>query len=214
MNRPQFSDNVYSNNSALYGQDVASYAVRIVNEVDGSNIINLDDVGSGIQYTKGIELSLVDYDDQKMVLDNDSTIKITPSSANSSISGIDYAKVTAGVANFDELIFESRAGTSGKIYTLNSAAIDRDIVQVVTTDQEYQEIYSSSLNVSFRYCQPGEQEFSSGLCSKCSYGTYTLKWNSTECISCIDNAICTGGSVIEADIGYWRNTLNSTTMIE
>jgi hypothetical protein len=214
MNRPHFSDNVYSNNSALYGKDVASYAVRIVNEVDGSNVINLDDVGSGIQYTKGIDLSLVDYDNQKMVLDNESTIKITPSSANSSISGIDYAKVTAGVANFDELIFESKAGTSDKIYSLNSAAIDRDIVQVVTTDQEYQEIYSSSLNVSFRYCQPGEQEFSSGLCSECSYGTYTLEWNSTECINCIDNAICTGGSVIEADIGYWRNTLNSTTMIE
>jgi hypothetical protein len=214
MNRPQFSDNVYSNNSALYGQDVASYAVRIVNEVDDSNIINLNDVGSGIQYTKGIELSLVDYDNQRMVLDNESTIKITPSSANSTISGIDYAKVTAGVANFDELIFESKAGTSGKIYTLNSAAIDRDTVHVVTTDQEYQEVYSSSLNVSFRHCQPGEQEFSSGLCSVCSYGTYTLEWNSTECISCIDNAICTGGSVIVADIGYWRSTLNSTKMIE
>jgi hypothetical protein len=214
MNRPQLSNNVYSNNSALYGQDIASYAVRIVNEVDGSNVIHLNDVGSGIQYTKGIKLSLVDYDDQKMVLDNASTIKITPFSANSSISGIDYAKVTAGVANFDEITFESKAGTSGKIYSLNSAAIDSDTVQVVTTDQEYQEIYSSSLNISFRHCQPGEQEFSSGLCSVCSYGTYTVEWNSTECISCIDNAICTGGSVIEADIGYWRSTFNSTTMIE
>lgn len=214
MNRPQFSNNQYSNNSALYGVNIGSYAVRIVSKDTGNNLVSLNNIGSGIEYTGGITLSLVDYDDQEMVLENESTIKITPISANSSISGNDYSKVSAGVAEFPQITFVSKAGTVGKLYLLDSKAIDDSKVKAITTDQEYKEIYASHLNVSFRYCQPGEQENSDGQCYICSYGTYTLDWNSTRCINCMNDATCTGGSVIEADSGFWRKNFNSTSMIE
>lgn len=57
--------------------------------------------------------------------------------------------------------------------------------------------------VDFRFCQAGE-EIKNNQCLECPPGKYNSKGNSTECMSCPDNAKCTGGNDLAVSAGYWR----------
>jgi hypothetical protein len=214
MNRPQLTNNIYDNNTATYGNNIASYAVRIIDENTGSNKINFYDYASGQLYNETLKYALVDYDDQEMVLDDESTIKISSVTVGSSVSRTSSEKVTAGLAKFDAVILGSIAGSTNTIFSLTSRDIVDAKVEVVTTDQEYIDTYTSHLNISFRYCQPGEYQTSAGYCTVCSQGTYTFEWNSTYCINCMDHASCTGGTQISVSNEYWRKNANSTETVE
>jgi hypothetical protein len=214
MNRPQLTNNIYGNNTATYGNNIASYAVRIIDKNTGSNKINLYDYASGQLYNETLKYALVDYDDQEMVLDDESTIKISSVTDGSSVSRTSSEKVTAGLAKFDAVILGSKAGSINTIFSLTSRDIVDAKVKVVTTDQEYIETYTSHLNISFRYCQPGEYENSNGFCTVCSQGTYTFEWNSTTCINCMSHATCEGGTEIRVASDYWRKNTNSTETVE
>ena len=49
-------------------------------------------------------------------------------------------------------------------------------------------------------------------CDICSYGTYALFENSTECTLCFKNAICEGGTNVRVPSGYWRSSNQSATV--
>ena len=88
--RPNFTNNVFINNSAGYGPNIASYPIKIKLRNSSSDNIQLTNVGSGVVYGETLEFSLVDYDNQINELDNSSLITIIASKSNSSVIGINF----------------------------------------------------------------------------------------------------------------------------
>ena len=171
--RPQLANNIFSNNSAPYGPNIASYPVRVYQKESSSDKITIDNVGSGIKL-QTLVLVLVDYDNQTMVLDSTSQLKILPTLNLSKVSGINVAKLWNGVASFDQLVFISNPGSQNVIYQISSKAIDEaKLIEVFG-----RQVYSNSITVSFRFCQPGEI-IQNNQCNTWAPGTYSFSWNST-----------------------------------
>ena len=95
--RPTFGSTIiYTNNSAQYGRDIASYAVKLTYADDPMKSLKIDNFGSGIAYETVLSFALRDYDNQIMVLDNENQIIIT--SVNSSVaqvSGFNSGRMTS-----------------------------------------------------------------------------------------------------------------------
>ena len=208
--RPTLSDNLYENNSALYGPNIASYPVKIKLVNSTQNDISLTNVGSGLAYDQILSLGMYDYDDQIMVLD--SSNKVTISAVDiitSSISGTNVGLVNQGVVTFNNLRFISIPGSANIHYQITSNVIDTNKIMNVFG----QAISDNNIVVNFRFCRPGEFITSSNQCEVCSAGTYSFNWNSTQCDNCLDDAVCNGGTNIDVSSEYWRRTTNSTKII-
>ena len=74
--RPSFSNNIFTNNSAAYGPNIGSYAIKIRQKDNDGNTIKLENVGSGLEYEGVISLEIVDHDGQIINLDSISQIEI------------------------------------------------------------------------------------------------------------------------------------------
>jgi hypothetical protein len=209
--KPVLQDIVNTNNSAPYGPDLASYAVKIRMMSKTTDEMQVDNVGSDIVIPQTLYFELLDYDNQVMVLNNINQIVITPVNANiSSVSGTNSELLKNGVASFDSLKAIAVPGSSGVMYRATSKAIDT---------QKLNEIYGSNVNqnlisFNFRKCQPGEFIKDGNKCDVCSGGSYSFDWNSKICHTCMNDAVCLGGTMIEVRSEYWRFTTNSTKIIE
>ena len=85
--RPYFGSLVvFNNNSAMYGPNIASYAVKITYAEDSIKQLKITNLGSGIVLESNLNLALRDYDDQIMILDNINQILL--SSKNVTISQV------------------------------------------------------------------------------------------------------------------------------
>jgi hypothetical protein len=208
--RPKLENNTYANNTALYGANIASYPIKIRNKSDNQNRIELNNVGSGVPLNESLVLQLLDYDNQTMILDNISQIKIIAIVPNTNLGGTHSVKVRKGEATFSNIQFQGIPGDSNIDFQSNSKAIDQDKVNAAFGSK----MDENKINVSFRYWQPGEAVTEIGTCEKWSPGTYSLEWNSTKWEDCVDNAVWLGGTEIRVNDEYWRLTKNSTKIIE
>ena len=162
-NRPVLSNNTFVNNQAIYGHDVASYAVKIVMNGSDTDYMSITNVGSGIEYTNDITLALVDYDDQVMVLNHQDLINISPLNySESSILSNNHGQLIEGVTTFNDLIFQGQPGISNVKFAVSSNAIDLDKIQSVFGAQ----ISENHIDVSFRWCKPGEIYDTTNKCIK------------------------------------------------
>jgi len=208
--RPTMENLTYEGNTAPYGQNVASYPIRVIMQGNSNNEITVDNVGSGITYPSVIKLALIDYDRQEITIENTTQIKITSRTAGSSVSGVDYAVAVGGVGTFDNLNFKYKPGVANVTFSVTSKAINLPRIAAA-----YElESASSDISVNFRYCKPGERQNQDDTCSECDQGTYSLFWNSTTCEKCMDDVVCLGKTEIEVNPGFWRNTLNSTNIVD
>ena len=174
--RPAITDINFTNNDAVYGPNIASYPVRIVQDDSINDNIVLTDVASGIKYSGTVRLSIIDYDNQVMNLVNSSQIKITPATEGAALKGTDSSTLVMGQTEFDNLQFEHYPGASNTQYLASCKLIDSDktaYLDLPTND---------TITVSFRFCKPGEAIIDNSTCSPCNAGTYSLTWNSTQCI--------------------------------
>ena len=213
-NRPKMFGNVFINNTASYGPNVGSYPISIVGKPSNSRATNIYNIGSGIPYHNELTFSLIDYDNQVCVLESNSIIKIVSESSDWKIQGIDYAKLTKGVAVFQSVTFVGRPGLTNAKFKLQWDAIDNQIInEILLSNQSDSQMYSSYISATFRYWMPGEIQ-NNNEWLKWSYLTYSLNWNSTQCNSCVNNAIWAGEANITVNEGYWRYTTNSSTIIK
>ena len=114
----------FINNIASYGNNIASYAVKIRFEGRPENQVELNNVTSGLIYPQ-FKLSLFDIDDQTMVLDNISQISITPVyRSTTSIKGASQVVVHAGVSTFDNFFLIAKPGSTNIYLNAASRAID------------------------------------------------------------------------------------------
>ncbi|CAI2373860.1 unnamed protein product [Moneuplotes crassus] len=209
--RPTFGQGIkYFKNSAQYGKNIASYAVKIVFEGTPSDVMKLEDLAPGITYDETLKFAVKDYDDQVMVLDSQNQISLT--AANSTVAemkGFNVQPLVNGIASFDNFIVHTNPGNQDVIITASSKAIDQAKISTVFGNP----ISNNTIEVDTRFCKPGER-IVDNICNTCSAGTYSFAWNSTECSQCMDDAICSGGTEINVNPGYWRVSLNSTSVIE
>lgn len=208
--RPELDNIVYTNNTAVYGNELGSYPVKIILSGNSHNDINLTDLGSGIQYYKKFILSLVDYDNQEILIDNTSKIRLSGVTTDAIILGFDSAKINKGVSVFSNLRFIHSPGTTEVKFKASSQSIDSALINRIFGKQ----FSNNTIYVDFRWCKPGEIQQEDNTCRECSHGTYSLLWNSTEWLKWMNNAVCLGGTQIELKPGFWRNSLNSTDIVD
>jgi hypothetical protein len=84
--RPTYHNLTFTSNKAQYGNNIASYPVKIRLKDSDEDTIIFNSVGSGIALANTVELIIVDYDNQIMNLDNIN--KITIKSMNISTSQV------------------------------------------------------------------------------------------------------------------------------
>ena len=162
-NRPEISSNIFVDNQAQYGSDIASYPVKIVNNGSRTDSMSISNIGSGIQYDDTITLALLDYDNQTMVLNDQDSITINPSDfSQSSIFGTNYGLLTDGVTSFSGLTFTNQPGAMNVPFVASSKAIDTDKINNVFGSQ----ISDNIIDISFRWCQPGEIDDQNGTCTQ------------------------------------------------
>lgn len=150
--RPTFANNTYIGNSAQYGPNIASYAIKVIEQNSTTDSITLTGVGSGIQLDKSLVLQLVDHDNQIMELESISQISIQAKSINQSVAGTNVKRVTNGVATFDDLVFKSYPGDANIKFVLSSNALKSNMLSL----QYGSSFTQAPLTVNFRYCKPGE----------------------------------------------------------
>ena len=104
MVRPDFNNCIFSNNTASYGPDIASYAVKIVEKETNKNTVYLNNIASGIEYEKDINLKLIDYDGQIINQESKNMIRILNKNG-SEVEGIFPVRFINGEAKLDSLRF-------------------------------------------------------------------------------------------------------------
>ena len=148
--RPEMPDIECTNNTASYGSNIGSYPVSIVNSLMMDEPIVLTNVASDLTYNETLKLLLVDYDGQTMNLVSNSRIKIVPVTSEASLLGVDYSILVNGQASFDSLNFVYGPGQNNIQFLATSELIDSEKVSYLSFPT------NNSIDVSFRYCQPGE----------------------------------------------------------
>lgn len=142
--------NTFSLNTAPYGADIASYPVKVVH--NGQDDITIENVGSGVKLDQTIQFELVDYDNQVMVLDDESQIELKTIQDGTFITGTTSEKLYKGIAQLDNLYFESSPGDVNIEYGVTSKSIDDVKISLAYN-------LTSTITpifVNFRYCMPGE----------------------------------------------------------
>ena len=207
--RPNIRNCIFAHNFALYGPDIASYAVKVYKEGEALNKINLKNVGSGVKLNQSFKLVLVDYDDQIMVLDNSTQLKIFSLSNSNRVLGVNSNKVDSGVADFSNLIFVGEPGSQNIMFPIESKILSSTKINEIYGSNAF----TNAVSVSFRYWMPGE-ELLNNIWETCAPGSYSFSWNSTKWENWMNNAVWLGGSEVNIESGYWRKTSNSTLPIE
>ena len=152
--RPKLDNITNENNTAQYGNYIASYPIKIKLSNISTDMIVLDDVVSGQMYSSLLEFELVDHDEQVISTDSSSTIKISTIHNNTSLDGTLTVSVDHGVGVFDQLTFISQPGSRNVEFGISSEAIDNDIINL----QYNGTVTQNNITTSFRYCESGEIE--------------------------------------------------------
>ena len=211
FNRPQFNQNIYINNQAIYGNDIASYAVKVRFNESDSDHMSITDIASGIRYDTNIVFKLLDFDNQTMILNNINQVELISSNTSQiQLKGTNNGLLKNGIAIFNNFIAISEPGNSNILISVKWKAIDKAKINTIFGS----EIGNSLITTNFRYWKPGELRMTDNTWNKWAAGTYSLLWNSTSCNQWVTNTVCQGEYIISVDKGYWRNTKNSTYIAE
>ena len=185
--RPILDKNVFDNNQAVYGNDIASYPVKVRLKDTDSNQFILYNAVSGQVYSPALEFQLIDHYNQVILTDSYSKIRISSISNDALLEGTLTSIVNQGTSSFENLILIAKPGSNNVKYEIISSAIDQDIIDLQYKENFIQEM----IDVSFRYCESGEIE-TNNRWKIWSPDTYSLGANKTECNAWISNAVWLG----------------------
>ena len=207
--RPEMDNITFYNNTAPQGNDISSYPIKIVLDGTNSSLIHIEDTASGQETDIELKFSIVDADNQISTDTEGGQITVSAVQSGTSVLGGVTEEIINGVATFRSLIFKAPPGSKNVEYRLSSTAIDSSTL----LKQYGRTSIQDPMTVSFRYCKPGEISLNDE-CQICSAGTYSFGWNSTVWENCMDNAEWLGGVQVYVDSGYWRESKNSSSIIE
>lgn len=216
---PLFINNTFSNNTAAYGTDIASYAIRLMlvgmdlqtkpyqNEsVRPPLALVVENVGSGYVFDGLVRLGLFDHQGQLLNMDSSSGAEIVvPTYSNLTIFGSVKAMASHGVFTFSQFTLTAKPGTSQDAFITTPAirmqplsAYDLSIAQDTLV-----------VRFTFRECLMGEY-LQHDKCGVCPSGTYSFS-PYEPCTACPKGAICYGNYTMVPEQGYWRADIFSPT---
>ena len=189
---PELISNYYLNNSAVYGEKVASYAVSM-RRTESSLIEAVP--GQAVQTP--LEVALVDHYGNTVTTDNSSKASMTSSTA--SVSGTTEVTAQKGVFRFEgfKLLDSPGQNVTISIYS-NTIEVNQNNAKNDST------AFNSSLSftVYLRKCQKGEYD-TGNECKICGEDQYSLSPDKS-CEPCPSEARCLGNWTMFPKPGYWR----------
>lgn len=205
--KPVLMGNLFADNSALYGPDVASFPVSIdVVMVTGNGTVEqlgedesqvkvkgvLRGCGSGqiAEYT--VLVDVLDHYSQQVSTENSLVAGISGAKTGTSVFGNATTQAISGRFSFSGFGITATPGQTTLIY-ISSSGIQQDSSQSAAI---------FALRVEMRECLIGESLV--GIqCVVCPEGKYSLD-PSVSCKQCLSEAICYGNYTMVPQSGYWR----------
>lgn len=197
MNEPKgLKTNIFMNNSASYGENIATEVTQIVSQVLSYNITTY-----GVSIPP-ILITLLDYYNQTVASDSDTVVEVniiesSCSGYSTKIEGSSVLVFHNGIANFSEIHPYCAPGDSLTL-EFHTSGLSK--------------VFSTNVVLYFRECEVGE--YSNGQeCIICEHGTYSFNTNiptdSSICKSCPSNTLSCYGSTLVLKEGFWRISSNS-----
>lgn len=205
--QPQLIDNIFKDNRAEYGCDVASFGVELVIYSNDTNelmkVYNTSIYGaaSGQRLPAPVIIALVDHYGAVVRTDNSSTGQI-------------YARNTTTTA----ITGENRVVAVRGIYTYANAKVSAQpgtVVQLNFGSDAFTPTYFEDaliVAMELRECKEGEV-MQGRDCVTCLQGTYNLG-SLDVCQTCPIGAVCYGSNLMVPKPGYWRSSKHSANFIK
>lgn len=191
------SENIFVNNSASYGNDLATSVVSLEYTKEVLNVI------PGTKINQCLNFILKDYYNQTVVDDNTSVIALLhhDANSNSSIYGVDFLTSVKGQMDFCNFKVFGFPGS-----TLNITA------DLYTSNSGLSAIISVNVSLFLSECNLGEVITESrNECKKCEDGYYSFYNNEITCHKCPLDATCTGSTLYPIS-GHWHSSAISTSI--
>ncbi|CAG9324285.1 unnamed protein product [Blepharisma stoltei] len=208
--RPKLENNNFWNNSALYGNDIASFPTMMVflNDTNqrvlqyqGNSELTLNNIASGQNKNPPLTFALVDDISQIITTDCISQTQLQSLSDDLIISGTSIAYAAHGIFYLNEYIISAKPGSSLQI-NIVSSAIDES--KMNKSPYSIQMSSKLPIYVNLRLCEIGEATV--GLdCEICLENYYNIDSKKSKCLDCPSSAICYGNYTIVPKSGYWRD---------
>ena len=195
--KPTLTDITFEDNKAVYGPDIASFAIAISNSGQSA----LKRVPSGQTISDTLTAALVDHYGQVVASDSASLADLLPSDSNTTITGNTRVQAVQGVFTFQGFTITAKPNSTISIHIVTSG-IDLSKGMTAAPEDHYQSLLS--ILVSLRPCVTGES-LVEDTCYLCPEGKYSLSPEDS-CAACPDGAICYGNSTMTPKSGYWRET--------
>jgi len=216
---PIMSNNEMLNNSAVYGNDVASFPVKLVwisNDTFSDYLskeevplaASLYKVGSGQVLEQTLKFGLVDHYGHIVSIDNLSGAQLFADDSVIKIGGTTQVLAIAGVFTFTQLVF-SGIPTSTQNFKITTTGVD---INLKILSGDVTSYYPTVVvQVIFRECVMGETI--QGIdCYVCPSGTYSLD-PKEPCNSCPSHLTCYGNFTMGPDPGYWRPDITTDVVL-
>lgn len=209
---PFLEGNIMKDNLAVYGQDIASFPIKLSLLSTNNSILpyqyikdypiltDINDMASGWLYTSAVNVALIDHYGNIVTADSASTAFL--SSANNSslaISGETSKACIRGVFQFSNFTVVAAPGSSQAVL-ISTTAVALDQRELMGDPTPYYQVVG--INLHLRDCVSGES-YLDGICYPCPESTFSLV-PSDPCLTCPSEAICYGTNHMVPRAGYWR----------
>lgn len=188
-----FANASFSDNSAVYGPNIASYGVTLSSAL---TMLTGEEV-SGIPLTLVFEL--LDHYNQRVVLSPFKSLKLT-TTQDIKFSGNEVAMLSQGFLNFTGITVYAQPGLSHIIEA-----------KLPDTQGDYSFTIENSIKLPFRNCTSGEI-YRKDRCEYCFPGNVSFSPDDQACRFCPVNAFCSGGNSQSVNKGYWASAWNSSEL--
>ena len=186
--QPILAFNHYANNSAVYGNPLASdpHHFLILNAQDYIPVDQFPIQGvTGQRMDQPLLVGVFDVLGQLIVTDNSTVVSLSmPDQIK--VRGSSQAIAVMGVATFSYLFYPFSTSTLN--FTFHAPAVA-----------------NFSFLYQFRDCQPGETRSQHG-CFPCAKNSYSLNPLDSTCRTCPAHVECYGRAQLVLDPGYWRGS--------
>lgn len=224
--RPVVSTAFFKENKAVYGENIASYAIRFnIQEylkIQKINELIMRGRPSEVDpIFKNISLEIIDINNQTIRTMNGNSISISLVDSNNNktsiLSGNTKILIKNGYFNLSNIYFSTNITNNTHNFLITSSEISKyqkfNEFNLSSNEIFIENTYYLKIPLEIIQCEIGEVFIQSLLsCVKCSGSKYSLSPNATACDSCPPEAAYCDGNVIYLKSGYWRSDVNSTAI--
>jgi hypothetical protein len=146
---PEVMNNIFENNTAIFGNEVSSYAAKIMHMKNGvlTEVKELENIPSGLTIDDPIQFAIVNAEGDIITIDDYSVIKFEQLVGKAQVSGQNAATVDKGTTTFTNTIFTSSPGNQRVEIKITSTAIDYKMLQRIDPVKYADQI----INLNFRW---------------------------------------------------------------